>query len=578
VNFWKSLSELRRDQLRVLPWLLGKQEKRIAVLLVLAVAASLGFVGVNVAKRFSKTAPAYGGSLREGAVGIPRFVNPLLAVSDVDRDLVALVYEGLTRYNEEGVLVPALADHFDVSPDGLAYTFRLRADARWSDDAPLAADDVMFTIRAAKNPAYHSAVRANWEGVAVEKVDERTVRFRLQKPYAPFLQNTTLGILPAHIWSSIPATEFNLTERNLKPVGAGPYQALTFEKNSAGRITFYKLERNRATARSRPYIKNITFMFYATEADLASGLRAGMIDSASTASAPGAGTANALPNSRLLQIELPRVFAVFFNQNLSKALSDPDVRQALELATDKAGIIRDVLEGQGTAIYSPIPPGTFGAADSPLYQDRMFDLTAAKRLLATAGWKDTDGNGILEKKNKKESIRLAFSIATSNAPNLVHTGKLLQKMWRDTGASVELKVYELGDFEQNVLRPRKYDAVLFGEVVGHDPDPFAFWHSSQRNDPGLNIALYTNTKVDALLEKARATTDPEVRRARYEDFQKELKADTPAVFLYSPLYIYAIPTTLHGVSTRAVSLPNDRFNSIEQWYIKTRRVWSIAGK
>ena len=143
---------------------------------------------------------------------------------------------------------------------------------------------------------------------------------------------------------------------------------------------------------------------------------------------------------------------------------------------------------------------------------------------------------------------------------------------------MELKVYELGDFEQNVLRPRKYDAVLFGEVVGHDPDPFAFWHSSQRNDPGLNIALYTNTKVDALLEKARATTDSAVRQARYQDFQKELKADTPAVFLYSPLYMYAVPTTLHGISTRAVSLPSDRFNSIEQWYIKTRRVWSMTGK
>jgi len=143
---------------------------------------------------------------------------------------------------------------------------------------------------------------------------------------------------------------------------------------------------------------------------------------------------------------------------------------------------------------------------------------------------------------------------------------------------VEVKVFEIADLNQNVIRPRKYDALLFGEVVGRDPDPFAFWHSSQRNDPGLNIALYTSAKVDKILEEARGLISREERTKKYEEFQKEIFQDNPAIFLYSPSFIYILPKTLKGFETEYIVTPAERFTNVFKWHFNTRYVWKIFYK
>jgi peptide/nickel transport system substrate-binding protein len=170
---------------------------------------------------------------------------------------------------------------------------------------------------------------------------------------------------------------------------------------------------------------------------------------------------------------------------------------------------------------------------------------------------------------------LSFSISTGDAPELRQVVSELVKAWQKLGAKIEVLVFETGDLNQNVIRPRNFDALFFGEVVGRDKDLYPFWHSSQRTDPGLNIALYANSQADKFLESARTTTNPDVVEENYRAFVKELKNDIPAIFLYTPSFLYVVPEKIKAVRINSLTVPQDRYLGITDWYIDTDKVWKI---
>jgi len=519
--------------------------------------------------------PASGGTLTEGVIGTPRFINPILAISDADRDMVSLIYSGLLRPDNKGSLIPDLAEKFEISDDGLSYTFTLKPDLTWQDGKPITSDDIIFTIQQAKDPNIKSPRRASWEGVGVEKLDDLSIRFSLGKPYVPFLENATIGILPKHIWKEAMSDQMSFSEFNIKPIGSGPYKIKKVNKNSSGIITSYELVSNKNFALGKPFIKNLILRFYPSEKDLLNAHLKGSIDSISAIN-PQSAEKIKRGNVNLKTLSLPRVFGIFLNQNNAPIFNQKEIRASLNLATDKERIIDEVLQGFGTKIDYPIPPGTFGALVS---EEDNFSLEKAKALLLKNGWTFNEKEGNWQKKSKKDILRFEFSLATSDTPDLKQTAELLKSMWEEIGIKVKIKIFEIGDLNQNIIRPRKYDALLFGEVVGRDPDPFAFWHSSQRNDPGLNIALYTNIKVDKLLEQARTISDEDERRKKYEEFQREVAKDMPAIFLFSPKFIYLLPKYLKGIEKiESITVPAERFSQIHKWYIKTDKVWKIFAK
>lgn len=547
------------------------------VLASLAVVFAVSVIGIagRINTAFLVEVPAPGGELVEGVIGSPRFINPLLATSDSDRDLASLVYSGLVRAGADGVLVPDLAALWQTSDDGRTYTFTLKSGLVWHDGEPLTTDDIAFTIKQAQNPTLKSPKRASWEGVDVHVVDADTIQFTLAQPYSSFLENATIGILPKHIWSQVPTEVFSFSEFNLEPVGSGPYKIVDIRRDKSGIPEFYELKPFRDFALGKPHISSLIIKFYPNEERL---LRAFERREISAANALQADALKQLRSSgapfRTAELALPRVFAVFFNQNHQPLFARKEVREALTAGIDRERIVTEVLSGYGTAISGPLPPGTFGATEPefPPLKGKTH-AEAGRAILEKAGWRRDEKTGVMHRTIDRRDTELAFSLVTSNTPELKRAAELVKSEWEKLGARVTLNFFDIADLNQNIIRPRKYDALFFGEIVGRDPDPFSFWHSSQRNDPGLNVALYTNISVDKALEAARAATNADKRIAEYRKFQDEIARDIPAVFLYAPHFIYLLPNEIQGVSLSTVTTPSERFSGIHEWYINTDSVW-----
>lgn len=552
-------------------------EKVLFYTFVALLIASTIFLLGKLNSSFLVEVPAPGGGITEGVIGTPRFINPLLAISAADRDLTQIVYSGLMKATPDGTLIPDLAEGYVISDDGMTYTFTLRDNVRFHDGSAVTADDVLYTIGLAQNSSVKSPKRANWEGVLAEKVDERTIRFTLAQPYSPFLENTTMGILPQHLWEKTPPEQLPFSTHNVEPVGSGPYRVVNLKRTASGVPQYYRLVAFDHYALGKPFITDIEFRFYANEDELLKALKRGAVQNVNAISPDKA--AELENNGRRIEtFPLPRVFGVFFNQSEAPLFTNIEVRAALDAAVDKDRIVREVLSGHGVAIDGPIPPGLLKRARASENMPVAARIEQAKDILERNGWELGGETGIYMKETKEEDFLLSFSISTANTPELKRTAELVKENWERMGASVDLKFFDSGSLNNEVIRPRNYDALLFGQIIGRDVDPFAFWHSSQQNDPGLNIALYANITVDNLLEEIRTTFDEKALQNLYEAFAEEVTNDIPAVFIYSPDFIYVLDKDIKGAVLGTVTTPAERFLNVHEWHTRTDKVWKLFDK
>lgn len=528
---------------------------------------------------FLREVPAHGGVFTEGVVGSPRFINPLLAISETDKGLVSLVYSGLLKRAQNSGYAPDLAEYYSVSENGLVYSVKIKENAFFHDGRPVTAEDIAFTAKMALDSVLKSPRGGHWEGVGIEIIDNKNLIFTLEKPRASFLENLTQGVLPAHLWRDATAEEFPFSQYNILPVGSGPYKISHIKYNAGGMPEIITLKSFKKDVGGEPLIARLEIRFFQNEKDAKDAFETNNLDAIAGLSPE---TANGLKEKGFVIITslMPRVFGVFFNQNQATIFTHPEVRRALDKSIDKQILVAEVLKGFGAPLAGPIP------SDLNLWKN---DLTViegeattaridiAKKILTDSGWKENN-EGVLEKKTKKETLVLRFVISTSDAPELKKTAEILAKTWNALGAKVDVKVFESGDLNQSVIKPRKYEALLFGEVVGKDMDFYPFWHSSERLDPGLNIALYANITTDKLLEEIRETADIGVRTEKLAAFNNEIKKDLPVIFTYAPKFIYVIAPRIKKAIIPSVADQNDRFLAIRQWYIETDNVWNIFTK
>lgn len=534
---------------------------------------------------FSVNVPASGGSLSEGIIGTPRFINPLLATSDADRNLSALVFSGLLMPTTEDTLVPALADHYEISADGLTYTVTLKNNLFFHDGAPITTDDVIFTVSKAQDPAIKSPKRAEWEGVIAEKINDKVVTFHLPRPYYPFIENLTLGIIPKHLWQDVSPEEFSFSLRNIMPVGSGPFKISDVKRNNKDIPTSYNLSSFSKYAGGAPYLKNLYIKFYPSESDLINAWTTGEIDSMGGISPIETGPLKEA-GARIEHLNLPRIYGIFFNQNQYPNFTSKAVRTALSMAVDKNAIVEKVLLGYGAILDGPLPSQIAGI-QNPIKKDVATSspsiIDQARKILEKDGWVLNEDTNIYEKtvkttvagKSQNSVKTLSFSLAVPNVPELKDAANMVAESWKSLGVGVDVKLFELSDLTQNVIRPRKYDALLFGEVIGRNPDLFAFWDSSQRNDPGYNIGLYANIKVDKLLNSAREVKNQKDQEKIIKDIYNEINNDVPAVFLYTPDYLYVLPKNLKGFEAGSIASPTERFADVTHWFTESEKVWEI---
>lgn len=562
----KYLPSIKLSVMRKVFSLMGRREKMVlATLLVLGSSSLLYTVGQAYA-RVTTEVPTTGGTYREGIIGQPRYINPLLATSDTDDSIIKLVFAGLYKYDASGQVEPDLADDMpQISEDGKEYTVKIRNNAKWHNGLPLNADDVIFTIKTLQDPAYNSPQRSGWQSTVAEKIDNNTIIFRLKDASAPFIHNLTLPIISKNVWEKVSPQDFVLSQSNIEAIGSGPYVIKEVRKLPEGSVQSMTLESFATYHKGQAFIDTIKLNFYDNVEEVLNAIHGKQID--------GFGFSPFEQNVRLdesnnefavTEVPLPQYQAVFFNTS-KKLFSDVAVRRAFLKATDINTIINTVYNGQGDPINSPILPEQVSGIPEPTV---MYDIEGAKADLEKAGWRlDTTTNT-----RSKNGTQLAFTLATNNFTLNAKTAELLAAQWQLIGAKVTLNILPTRELTENLIRPRNFDALLFAQKLGADPDPFVFWHSSQVKNPGLNLSGYANTTADKLMSEARAETDRAMRDEKYRQFHDVINADVPAIFLVENVYSYALDKSIQGLSMKALPDGTMRFYDIKNWYIDTKRV------
>lgn len=538
-------------------------KKQVVLFLALGIA-SLAFIIIGIMllnAKFLVEKPLPGGTIREGVIGSPYAINPVLAVSQTDKDITALVFSGLTREGNSGTIVNDLAKEYTLSNDGLTYTFTLKDDVTFHDNTPVTAQDVAYTIEKIQDPNVRSPHRIEWEGVEVKVVDNKTIQFVLKKPFSDFLKNTSIGILPKHLFEDNPTEAFSVLSYNTEPIGSGPFKIkLDQITRKNGVPVAYTLERNEKFALGTPLLDSISIKVFDTEEGVANALKSGQITSASSLSAEYAHIFIEGGNLEARRSPLPRAFGLFLNQNKVKPLQDIKVREILNNSLDRALITYETFYGFGTPIISAAPL---------IYREKSLPMQESKETLqkkfADAGWVKNE-SGILEKNGEP----LKLTVATIDIPELKTIGEFVKNSWTNLGIDITIDIYSLGDLRDILVADRSFDILLYGIVVDEDADLYTYWHSSGRTHPGLNVSQYVNKRVDTILESIKNGV---ATSADVEAVLTQIKSDIPAIFLFSPDFVYITEKNIYGIDIQEVQDAEDRFRTVHTWYKDTERVW-----
>ncbi len=516
--------------------------------------------------------PGRGGTYVEGVAGFPRYLNPLLLSSyeGVDRDLCALLFNGLTRFDEHGEVVADLARGWDVTLDGLTYTFYLRSNAFWHDGTPVTADDVIFTIRLLQDPAFPGSPILGadvWRTVTVEKVDRHTVRFTLAEPFAPFLDYTTVGILPSHLLRGVRAADLPGLDFNLNPVGTGPFQMDEIAVQDKD-ITSIVLEQFRRYYGGRANLDRVQFRFYASDQNVLNAYEAGEVEGVGRIPIQERERVLGYPTLDLFSAPIARYNLIFLNlaRDDLPFLQEPEVRQALLYGLDRQRIVDEVLDGQAVVVHSPILPGNWAYDEDIPHYD--YDPEQAARLLDSVGWfRALLDRGVRHKKGG----RLAFTLLVSSDPERVAAAQEIVRQWNTIGVTATVQI-AAPDKVYQALAARDFDAVLTQIALPGDPDPYPFWHETQV-EGGQNYSGLKHRRISEVLEQARIIVSRDRRKELYDEFQTLFAQEVPALLLYSPVYTYGVDERIHDVQIGPLTYPSDRFRTISDWWIVSRRVF-----
>lgn len=497
--------------------------------------------------------PTYGDTLLMGSIGEPSNLLPVLASDSASSDINGLVYNGLLRYDKNLQLEGELARSWAIAPDNLSITFHLREDVRWHDGHPLTAEDVLFTYRLLIDPAVPTAYADRYlQVVKAEAPDPYTFRVTYAQPLASALISWMFPIHPKHLLEGQDVTKSPLARA---PVGTGPYRFV--EWKSGEKVV---LEANPDYFEGQPYIHRVVYRIIPDPSTMFLELRSGGVDFMPLTPLQYARQTDTLAFKRRFEKYRYLDFAyTYLGFNLRRPLfQDVRVRRALAHALNKQELVDGVLLGLGTEATGPYKPGTWPY--NPHVRRYDYDPAEARRLLAEAGWHDSNGDGILDRDGRP----FTFTIVTSQGNDArTKSGEIIQRRLQEVGVSVKLRVIEWASFIKEFINPGDFDATILGWTIPPDPDAYSVWHSSKTGVGELNFVGFKNAEVDRLLDEGKHTLDQQQRKRIYDRFQEILAEQQPYIFLYIPDSLPVVAKRFHGIEPA----PTGIMHNFIHWYV-----------
>jgi len=417
------------------------------------------------------TTAATGDAIVEGTIGEASTLIPVLAADSASHAVAGQIYNGLVKYDKDLKIVGDLAETFEISVDGLTITFHLRKGVKWHDGAPFTARDVLYTYRVTIDPNTPTPYSEDFKQVkSITAPDDFTVRVTYGKPFAPALASWASNILPAHLLEGKDITKSPLAR---KPVGTGPYR---FKEWIGGQKIV--LEFNPDYFEGRPYIDRMIYRIIPDTSTMYMELKAGAVDTmALTPVQYSRQTASSLFTSRFNKFRYPAPTYIYMGYNLRHPIfGDRRIRQAITAAINKDELIQGVLFGMGQKAHGPIVPGRW--AYNPNVKDIGYDPKHAAELLAQAGWKEKNADGILVREGKP----FQFTILTNqgNQQRLL-SAQIIQQRLRYVGIDVKIRIVEWATFLKEYIDKGRFEVVMLAWNISQDPDMYDGWHPSKTN-------------------------------------------------------------------------------------------------
>lgn len=502
--------------------------------------------------------PAYGDTFIQASIGDIGGLIPSLTSDQSSHEVGGMIYDGLVKVDKDLNPAPAMAESWTYSRDCLDLTFKLRRDVTWHDGQPFTAADVVFTYQTMINPKTPAPFKEGFLLVKdVEAPDPYTVRVHYDKPYARALETWNTYILPKHLLQSF-ADEGRLRDspQNSRPIGTGPYR---FQEWKPGEKVV--LVANPTYYEGRPYLSRIVYRVIPSQATIFLELKAQGVDYASLTGIQYARQTE-YPAFRKAydKFRYPGSAYTFLGFNLNDPrFADRRVRQAFAHAINKQELIDGVRLGLAREATGPIRPGTWAYTDD--VERFPYDPAKAKALLAEAGWKDRDDDGIVEDRQGKP-FRLTIRTNQGNDERK-KIAEIIQQRLQDIGIQADIQLIEWAAFIKEFVKPRRFEVVVLGLGTGTDPDQYVVWHSSQRGPDQMNRTGYANPEVDRLLEAGRASCVQKDRVRYYHRIQQILAEDLPMIFLYTADSLPVVSSRIQGIRVAPAGI----LYNFDQWYV-----------
>lgn len=524
------------------------------LMLIVIIMICLISISIKYSQKYTSEIPSTGGIYKEASVNNIRYLDPIFSNNETEQSICKLIYSGLLRREGEKY-VPDLAESISQSPDGLTYTILIKK-AKFSDNSELTSSDVIYTIDLIQDSLINSPYHRVWKNITANAVDDHTVSIKVKAPISNINEILTQGIIKKNEWIKLPRDSLSLSDLNINAIGAGPYKInKVIENNKIITNVNLIINNNYYSVGKLPYIKNVEYQVFANNNEVYTAIKNGK---AYTAIGIDPNEVKALLNSnkniKINTAKMYRTYSLFFNSNNDKGLSDINYRRDLRDSIDRDYILNNVLSG-------------FGSKASNVYTHNydMIDNSVPKTLPHIYNDK-------------------VINIVTINNAELIKVANTIKSNWAKIGVNADIHTYEVGEFQQDIIKNRNYSVLLFAVDTYDENDIYNLWHSSGRNYPGSNITNYYSTNLDKNLETllsfasnndTNINNNTDIKNKTYKDIETELDSNVAWIPLYNPYILSTLNTDVHLHIDDHVYTSSQLLDYIRDAYINTETVYNF---